>query len=55
LRLGLPRWEDRDLLARPIYFDGLEKVLVDFDIQHYVDPEATDQGLPGPVPRLPCR
>jgi heme-degrading monooxygenase HmoA len=32
----------RDLLARPIYFDGLEDALLDFDIQHYVDLEATD-------------
>jgi quinol monooxygenase YgiN len=29
-----------DLLARPIYFDGLEDALIDFDIQHYVDIEA---------------
>jgi hypothetical protein len=55
MRLGPPGREDRDLLARPICFDGLENVLVDFDIQHYVDVEATDQGLPGRVPRLPCR
>ena len=29
-----------DLLARPIYFDGLEESLLEFDIQHYVDIEA---------------
>jgi len=28
-----------DLLARPIYFDGLEDALVEFDIQHYIDIE----------------
>ena len=27
---------DKDLLARPIYFSGLEDFLVSFDIQHYV-------------------
>jgi heme-degrading monooxygenase HmoA len=32
----------RNLLARPIYFDGLEDALIDFDIQHYVDVESTD-------------
>jgi heme-degrading monooxygenase HmoA len=32
----------RDLLARPIYFNGLEEALTDFDIQHYVDVESTD-------------
>jgi hypothetical protein len=26
----------------PIYFDGLEDALLDFDIQHYVDFEATE-------------
>jgi hypothetical protein len=31
-----------DLLARPIYFDGLEDALTDFDIQHYIDLESTD-------------
>ena len=44
------RWESMDalyawaggpgLLARPIYFDGLEDSLLEFDIQHYVDIEA---------------
>ncbi|HLY14450.1 MAG TPA: antibiotic biosynthesis monooxygenase family protein [Candidatus Limnocylindrales bacterium] len=29
----------RDLLARPIYFEGLEDALLEFDIQHYVDVE----------------
>ena len=32
----------KDLLARPIYFDGLEDSLVAFDIQHFVDVEAAD-------------
>ena len=32
-----------DLLARPIYFDGLEDSLLEFDIQHYVDIEAVPQ------------
>jgi hypothetical protein len=31
-----------DLLARPVYFDGLEDGLLDFEIQHYVDLESTD-------------
>ena len=31
-----------DLLARPIYFEGLEDALLDFEIQHYVDLESTD-------------
>ena len=30
----------KDLLAKPIYFSGLDEYLVDFDIQHYVDVEA---------------
>jgi heme-degrading monooxygenase HmoA len=29
----------RDLLARPIYFDGLEESIVEFEIQHYIDVE----------------
>jgi heme-degrading monooxygenase HmoA len=32
----------RDLLATPIYFDGLEDAMTDFDIQHYIDLESTD-------------
>lgn len=32
----------RDLLARPIYFDGLEDALLDFDVQHYIDSESTN-------------
>jgi hypothetical protein len=32
-----------DLLARPMYFDGLEDALLDFDIQHYVDLESGDE------------
>ena len=45
----MTRWESMDalyawaggsdLLARPIYFDGLEDALVEFDIQHYIDIE----------------
>jgi len=31
-----------DLLARPIYFNGLEDSLIEFDVQHYLDAEATD-------------
>ncbi len=48
----ISRWESvdalytwaggRDLLARPIYFEGLEEALIEFDIQHYVDVESTD-------------
>lgn len=48
----ISRWESidalyawaggRDLLARPIYFEDLDDALLDFDIQHYVDVEATD-------------
>lgn len=48
----ISRWETIDalyawaggsnLLARPIYFDGLEDALIEFDIQHYLDTEATD-------------
>jgi heme-degrading monooxygenase HmoA len=48
----ISRWESidalyawaggRDLLARPIYFEGLEDALIEFDIQHYVDVEAAD-------------
>ena len=51
----LSRWESidalytwaggPDLLARPIYFDGLEDSLIEFDIQHYVDIEAGDQPI----------
>lgn len=47
----ISRWESiealyawaggRDLLARPIYFEDLDEALVGFDIQHYVDVEAT--------------
>lgn len=47
----MTRWESMDalyawaggsdLLARPIYFDGLEHALVEFDIQHYIDIEAS--------------
>ncbi len=33
----------RDLLARPIYFEGLEDALLEFDIQHYVDVEPDDE------------
>lgn len=46
----ISRWESidalyawaggRDLLARPIYFEGMEDALLEFDIQHYVDVEA---------------
>jgi heme-degrading monooxygenase HmoA len=32
----------RDLLARPIYFEGLEESIVEFEIQHYIDVEAAD-------------
>ncbi|HEY7826667.1 MAG TPA: antibiotic biosynthesis monooxygenase family protein [Candidatus Limnocylindrales bacterium] len=32
----------RDLLARPVYFDGLEESIVEFDIQHYIDVEDAD-------------
>jgi len=32
----------KDLLARPIYFDGLDDALIQFDIQHYIDLEAFD-------------
>ncbi len=32
----------QDLLARPIYFDGLEESIVEFDIQHYIDVEDAD-------------
>jgi len=32
----------KDLLARPVYFDGLDAALIDFDIQHYIDLEAVD-------------
>jgi heme-degrading monooxygenase HmoA len=32
----------RDLLARPIYFDGLEESIVEFEIQHYIDVEDAD-------------
>ena len=49
----ISRWESidalyawaggRDLLARPTYFDGLQEAVIDFDIQHYVDVESTDQ------------
>lgn len=48
----ISRWESidalyawaggRDLLARPIYFEGLDGALSEFDIQHYIDIEAID-------------
>ena len=51
------RWESMEalytwaggpgLLARPIYFDGLEDALVEFDIQHYVDIEPVLQPVEG--------
>ena len=31
-----------DLLARPIYFEGLEDALLEFEIQHYLDVEPSD-------------
>jgi len=47
----ISRWESidalyawaggRDLLARPIYFEGLEDALLEFDIQHYLDVESS--------------
>ena len=40
---ALYAWAGRlDLLAKPIYFDGLEDALIDLEIQHYVDIEPTD-------------
>lgn len=38
----------KDLLARPIYFAGLEDYLVEFDIQHYVELE------PDRIPSAPA-
>ena len=32
----------KDLLAKPIYFSGLDDDIVAFDIQHYVDLEGRD-------------
>jgi hypothetical protein len=32
----------RDLLERPIYFDGLEESIVEFDIQHYIELDEAD-------------
>lgn len=40
----------KDLLAKPIYFSDLEEFLVDFDIQHYVDVEATADRRSGQEP-----
>jgi antibiotic biosynthesis monooxygenase (ABM) superfamily enzyme len=47
----ISRWESMDalyawagggdLLARPVYFEGLEDALLEFDIQHYLDVESS--------------
>jgi antibiotic biosynthesis monooxygenase (ABM) superfamily enzyme len=32
----------RDLLDRPIYFDGLEDAMLEFDVQHYLEVDDPD-------------
>lgn len=32
----------RDLLERPIYFDGLEESMLEFEIQHYIELDEAD-------------